>query len=109
MNAKNAMSVVAACVLTACAAFVFLPVPDAEAAVEATYCAGQDIVTVSNAEEWNGLAERVADGENFSGKTVVLTADISGQISPLGSKETPFCGTLNGGGPPISTDLIRRP
>ena len=105
MTAKKAMFIVAACVLTACAAFVFLPVPDAEAAVEATYCAGQDTVTVSNAEEWNGLAERVADGENFSGKTVVLTADISGQISPLGSKETPFCGTLDGGGHVIYSDI----
>lgn len=92
---RRSISILAACALTVCAVLLCLPQAEAE---EGNYY-------ISSAQEWNEYATRIAAGENFFGKTLSLTRDISGQIMPLGDKETPFCGTLDGGGHIIYADI----
>ena len=92
---RRSISILAACALTVCA--VLLCLPQAKAEEGGHY--------ISSAQEWNEYAARIAAGENFFGKTLSLTSDITGQIMPLGDKETPFCGTLDGGGHIIYADI----
>lgn len=93
---KIALLLIAACAL-ACAALLFFFPPAASAETLE--------VSVGSAEEWNELALKVADGENFFGVTVTLTDDISGELLPLGSKTAPFCGVLDGGGHILFTSM----
>lgn len=61
-----------------------------------------NIYIIATTEDWNGFAEMVANGENFSGKTVKLAKDIAvttkvGVVSG-GTRQKPFCGTFDGCG-----------
>ncbi len=58
------------------------------------------------------LAEQVNGGNNFSGKTVTLTAniDLSGiEWTPIGTKDAPFAGTFDGGSKTISNLNVNSP
>ena len=58
-------------------------------------------VTVSNADELFAVAAQSVDGEEFSGQIIELTRDIDlgGRTwTPIGTKEHPFKGTLEGNG-----------
>ena len=95
---KKVLTTIAVCIAMMCAAFAF---PLTASAEEDTYPA----LTISSASEWNALAERVAAGEDFFGSVITLTSGVSGEITPLGSKETPFRGTLDGGGHTIYASI----
>lgn len=58
------------------------------------------------------LAEQVNGGNNFSGKTVTLTADIDLDgidWKPIGTKDAPFAGAFNGNGKTVSNLNVNRP
>ena len=68
-----------------------------------------DPYTISNSDEWQSLASHVNNGNNFSGKYVKLTSDISVTI-PVGyrvsdSDNKPFSGTFLGSGHTITVTL----
>ena len=68
-----------------------------------------DPYTISNSDEWQSLASHVNNGNNFSGKYVKLTSDIS-VTTPVGSHVSdsdnkPFSGTFLGGGNTITVTL----
>ena len=68
-----------------------------------------DPYTISNSDEWQSLASHVNNGNNFSGKYVKLTSDIS-VTTPVGyrvsdSDNKPFSGTFLGGGNTITVTL----
>lgn len=104
-TAKNVLFIIAACTCLVCAVFVLPLTHSAEGGVEAALCAAEEKLLISSAEDWNAFAGEIAAGEGFFGKTLTLTADISGNILPLGSKETPFCGTLDGAGHIVYSDI----
>ena len=70
----------------------------------------EGIYEISTAEQLAGLAQLVNDGNNFSGKTIVLTADIdlnNQAWTPIGNEngfdaELAFSGTFNGDGYTVS-------
>lgn len=68
----------------------------------------EGIYEISTAEQLAGLAQLVNDGNNFSGKTIVLTADIdlnNQAWTPIGNgfdAELAFSGTFNGDGYTVS-------
>lgn len=56
-------------------------------------------LAIGSAAELIGFRERVNAGEDFAGKTVLLTADIDlggTPWTPIGTRETPFAGKFNG-------------
>ena len=56
--------------------------------------------SISTAAQLAGLAKLVNDGNNFSGKTIKLTADIdlnSKEWTPIGTQGNPFKGVFDGG------------
>ena len=58
------------------------------------------------------LAEQVNGGNNFSGKTITLTADIdleNADWTPIGSKANPFAGKFDGGSRTISNLNVNSP
>ncbi len=58
------------------------------------------------------LAEQVNGGNNFSGKTVTLTADIdleNADWTPIGTKGNPFAGKFDGGSRTISNLNVNSP
>ncbi len=60
---------------------------------------------VYSAQGMQWLAEQVNGGNNFSGKTVTLTAniDLDGiEWTPIGTEGKPFCGNFDGNGKTIS-------
>ncbi len=59
-----------------------------------------DPYQVSTAEELAAFREAVNSGEDYAGKTVTLTADItlSGNWTPIGNQSGQFKGTFEGGG-----------
>ena len=108
---KRTFMIMTACAVLVCAAFVLLfaliiPAGTTYAPLAAYASAvDEEGYTVSSAEEWNDLAARVQAGEDFFGKTVTLTSDIDGDILPLGDKDSPFCGILEGGGHIVFADI----
>lgn len=77
----------------------------------AWYTQDSDSYYITSAEELTGLSNLVAKGNDFSGKTIYLQADIEEMdpFYPIGSEEFPFCGTFDGQGhvinpSPVSTD-----
>lgn len=81
-------------------------------------------LTISSADELQELAKNVNDGDNYSGVTVTLAADISlnGRIvdqngalkdgtysawTPIGTPSHPFSGTFNGGGHTVTGLYIK--
>ena len=69
--------------------------------------------TVSTAEEFAGLSVLVAGGNDFSGKTLLINADIdlgANLWTPIGVDNTlPFSGSVDGGGYTISNLFINMP
>ncbi len=58
------------------------------------------------------LAEQVNGGDNFSGKTVTLTADIdleNAEWTPIGTTDNPFAGKFDGGSKTISNLNVNSP
>lgn len=58
------------------------------------------------------LAEQVNGGDNFSGKTVALTADIdleNAEWTPIGTTDNPFAGKFDGGSKTISNLNVNSP
>lgn len=58
------------------------------------------------------FAEQVNGGNNFSGKTITLTADIdleNADWTPIGSKANPFAGKFDGGSRTISNLNVNNP
>lgn len=58
------------------------------------------------------LAEQVNGGNNFSGKTITLTADIdleNAEWTPIGPKANPFAGKFDGGSRTISNLNVNSP
>lgn len=58
------------------------------------------------------LAEQVNGGDNFSGKTVALTADIdleNAEWTPIGTTDNPFAGKFDGGSKIISNLNVNSP
>lgn len=68
------------------------------------FAAEGDGVTISTAAELSAFSKAVADGDDFAGITVSLTADISvdADFLPIGTKDTPFAGVFEGNGHEIS-------
>ena len=63
------------------------------------YDASKDTFEISTAAELAGLAKLVNGGNNFSGKTIKLTADIdlnSKEWTPIGTQGNPFKGEFDG-------------
>ncbi|MEM0517699.1 T9SS type A sorting domain-containing protein [Aequorivita flava] len=77
------------------------------------YDAGQDEFTLSTAETLAGLAQLVADGNSFAGKTILIGGDIDldGNLwSPIGVEfNIPFSGTVNGNDYVISNLWVNMP
>lgn len=63
------------------------------------------VYTISTLEELQEFASMVSGGETFSGKTVRLTADISGLTTCIGSSSKKFAGTFDGGGHTITAAI----
>lgn len=58
------------------------------------------------------LADQVNGGDNFSGKTVALTADIdleNAEWTPIGTTDNPFAGKFDGGSKIISNLTVNSP
>lgn len=76
------------------------------ARVQATVDPAADVVLVGNETDLAGLATDVNDGDDYSGKTVKQTADITltGTWTPIGtsSGNHPFKGTYDGNGHAVS-------
>lgn len=67
---------------------------------------------VYSAQGMQWLAEQVNGGNNFSGKTVTLTADIdleNADWTPIGTKGNPFAGKFDGGSKTISNLNVNSP
>ena len=67
--------------------------------------------TISTAAELAGLAQLVNKGNNFSGKTITLGAniDLAGkEWTPIGTSEKPFNGTFNGNKKTISNLTVTK-
>lgn len=67
---------------------------------------------VYSAQGMQWLAEQVNGGNNFSGKTVTLTAniDLDGiEWTPIGTKDAPFAGTFDGGSKIVSNLNVNSP
>ena len=63
------------------------------------YDASKDTFEISTAAELAGLAKLVNGGNNFSGKTIKLTADLdlnSKEWTPIGTQGNPFKGEFDG-------------
>lgn len=77
------------------------------------YNSGQDEFTLSTAETLAGLAQLVADGDAFVGKTIIIGADIDldGNLwTPIGVKfEIPFSATVEGNDHIISNLWVNTP
>ncbi|MGO3182534.1 MAG: T9SS type A sorting domain-containing protein [Aequorivita sp.] len=77
------------------------------------YDSGQDEFTLSTAETLAGLAQLVADGNAFEGKTIIIGADIdlNGNLwTPIGVKfELPFSATVEGNDYIISNLWVNTP
>lgn len=61
-------------------------------------------IEVASEQQLVNLRKQVEGGDTFAGKTIVLKNDIALQASwtPIGTDETPFMGTFDGGGNTIS-------
>jgi len=59
---------------------------------------------IGNAAQLDAFSQAVAEGNDFSGKFVILDSDItvSAAFSPIGSEETPFKGVFDGNGKTLS-------
>ena len=58
----------------------------------------EDPYLIGDADDWNYLADDVAEGKNYSGKFVKLNADISVTTMIGTTSAKPFQGTFDGGG-----------
>ena len=61
--------------------------------------------TISSAAELKWISDQVAAGKNFKGNNIILTTDIDLNGKPwvpIGSNNTPFCGSFDGQGHTIS-------
>ena len=70
---------------------------------------GYEVYSV-NGMQW--LAEQVNGGNNFSGKTITLTADIdleNAEWTPIGTTDNPFAGKFDGGSKIISNLTVNSP
>ncbi len=68
------------------------------------------VVEIANASQLISFAADVNAGNDYKGKTVVLTANINlknGAWTPIGSQDLPFMGTFDGQGHTISNLYIR--
>ena len=68
--------------------------------------------TIDTAAELAGLAKLVNEGNNFSGKTITLGANIdlaNKEWTPIGKSGKPFSGTFDGDGKTISNLVISTP
>ena len=68
--------------------------------------------TITNAAALAGLAKLVNEGNNFSGKTIMLGNDInlnSKEWTPIGTDDNPFSGTFDGSGYTLCALTINRP
>ena len=66
---------------------------------------------VYSAQGMQWLAEQVNGGNNFSGKTITLTADIdleNADWTPIGTENNPFAGKFDGNGKTISNLQINK-
>ncbi|MCM1149003.1 MAG: S-layer homology domain-containing protein [Butyricicoccus sp.] len=72
-------------------------VPDADAPL--TLSQRSAPATITSAEDLAALAEAVNGGESCEGQTVTLATDITltGEWTPIGTAESPFSGTFDGG------------
>lgn len=74
------------------------------------YDAGQTEFTISNAEDFAGVAQLVLDGTTFANKTLLIDADINldGNLwTPIGKDNTlPFSGSVEGNNHIISNLLV---
>lgn len=73
-------------------------------AVSAAAAQDADAYVIGSADELNAFSAAVAGGDDFSGKVVVLSADITADedFSPIGNKENPFAGTFDGNSHTVS-------
>ena len=55
-------------------------------------------LTINSRAEWDAFAESVNGGKSFAGKTVMLTSDITGVATMVGTADHPFRGTFEGAG-----------
>ena len=71
--------------------------------LRATFVEGGDL-TINNAAELATFAANVNSGDSYRGATVTLASDITltGQWTPIGTAESPFAGTFDGGNKTIS-------
>ena len=75
------------------------------------YSDGSPEFTIDSAAELAGLAQLVNQGNNFSGKTVTLAADIdldNKEWTPIGTSDAPFNGIFNGDNFTISNMYINK-
>ena len=77
--------------------------PTGNVTVKAEFAEGTNI-SVANADELKAFAASVNAGDAYIGATVTLTGDIAltGEWTPIGSLDTPFEGTFDGGGHTVS-------
>ena len=77
--------------------------------VDTMYQLSQDLVLISSTEDWNKFADQVANGDDFKGKTVKLTANI--EVSTMVGKVAShrqvkaFSGLFDGCGHSIQLDI----
>jgi hypothetical protein len=64
---------------------------------------GADLV-IHNGNEWSTFVARVATGETFAGKYVILDGDINAVLM-AGTPEHPFCGTFDGNGHTLNVNI----
>lgn len=65
---------------------------------------------ISTANQLDAFSEMVAKGESFSGKFIVLDADIAvnAAFAPIGSEEAPFKGVFDGNGKTLSAFNVKQ-
>ncbi len=60
---------------------------------------------ISSLVEWNSFAADVKGGNTYEGKTILLTADIAGVTTPVGTSDNMFEGSFDGAGHTITLAL----
>ena len=61
-------------------------------------------LTINSDADWTVFAQRVASGETFAGKNVLLGADIN-VSTMVGTADYPFCGTFDGAGHTLNVSI----
>ncbi|MBR5935976.1 MAG: fibronectin type III domain-containing protein, partial [Bacteroidaceae bacterium] len=61
-------------------------------------------LTINSDADWTAFAQRVASGETFAGKNVLLGADIN-VSTMVGTADYPFCGTFDGAGHTLNVSI----